>query len=258
MRTALAVCVFVGVMIATDANAQYPDQFYTNGVHIDVWRTETEKGQKSTLWFCREPGDKITYKESLAVIYDNKPEYVYFIDLGTRKFVGRYSFIQDKYSILPEDARRQNKDDIPEDAFPEPGELPTVAQLISGSQNQNTLLDPPPTKLYFMPGLKTSSWNSTYFTDQRLRIQAKVSFNGGKGTYTFRADGREFLGTLNDVRYEVTDQDLFLIRGTWILGDNQRYFRFTIAPDNLNTFQGEWGRNGAIEGSWSGTRLRDE
>jgi hypothetical protein len=254
MRYLPAFLLFMGFMNSINAKAQYPDQFYTNGRQMDVWRAE--EGRKTILWFFREPGDKISYRQSLVIIYDDRPEWAYYVNLGTRKFVGRYSFRLDKYSILPEDARREDRGEIPEEAFPEPGDLPTVDQLISESKNQNTLLDPPPTKSY--PGLRTSSWDSTYFTAQRQMIKAKISFNGDKGTYRFRSGGEDFQGTLSDVQYETTSQGLFLIKGVWTLGGNQGYFRFTVAPDNLNLFQGEWGRNGTIEGSWSGTRLRDE
>ncbi|MGD0042079.1 MAG: hypothetical protein ABSE84_17030 [Isosphaeraceae bacterium] len=256
MRSLLVVCVLVCGLNTTAANAQYPEQFYTNGKDMDAWRADPMvTGRKTTLWFTKEPGDKISYRQSLVLVDDNQPEWAYYKDMGTEKFVGRYSFRLDKYSILPEEARRQDRDDIPEKAFPKPGDLPTVDQLLSGSRNRHKLSDPPPTKNY--PRLETSSWESSYFTDRHQRIATKVSFNGAQGIYRFRANGDEFEGTLEDVRYETTDQGLFLIRGAWKLGGRNGTFRFTIAPENLNTFQGEWGRNGGIEGTWSGTRLRE-
>lgn len=254
MRSALVVCTFVIALNATVANGQYPDQFYTNGKHMDVWRAEANR--KTILWFSREPGEKISYRQSLVIINDDEPQWAYYVDLGTRKFVGRYSYRLDKYSLLPEDARKEARADIPEDAFPEPGDLPRVDQLLSGSQNREKLSDPPPTRRY--PKLERSSWDSSYFTVARQRIATKVSFNGALGTYRFREHGEDVEGTLNDVRYETTDEGLFLIRGTWSHRGNQGYFRFILNPENLTIFQGEWGRNGRIEGTWSGNRLHDE
>ena len=254
MRTCIIVAGLIVANGAAIAHAQFPDQFFTNGTNIDVWLIGN--GQKTIMWFSREPGDRIVYQQSLVVVYDAEPQWAYYVDLGTRKFVGRYSFPQDKYSVLPEDARRENKSEIPEESFPEPGELPTVDQLLSKSQNRSKLADPPPTKNY--PRLSASSWDTAYFTDQRQRIQAKVTFDGDRGSYQFRADDQVHQGTLEDVRYETGNQGLFVIRGTWRLGGTQGYFRFIVSPENLNVFQGEWGRGGRIEGTWSGVRLRDE
>ena len=221
---------------------------------MDVWLIGN--GRKTIMWFSREPGDRIVYRQSLVVVYDNEPQWAYYIDLGTKKFVGRYSFPQDKYSVLPENARREDKGEIPDESFPEPGELPTVDQLLPESQDHSKLADPPPTKNY--PRLSSSSWDTSYFTGQRQRIRPKLTFNVDRGSYQFRTDDQVFQGTLEDIRYEVGDQGLFLIRGTWRLGSTQGYFRFTVSPENLNVFQGEWGRDGRIEGTWSGTRLREE
>jgi hypothetical protein len=157
--------------------------------------------------------------------------------------------------LLPENARRHAIQDIEQSGFPEPGDLPTVDQLLSTSRNTKLLVDPPPTKDY--PRLKTSSWDSTYFTDQHKRVRARVSFSGNRGRYITKADGQTLVGTLDQVRYRISEQGLFLIAGRWHLDGGEGYFRFAIAPDNLNLFEGEWGQNGGIKGIWAGTRVRE-
>jgi len=164
----LAVALF-GSTVDT-VRAQFPDQFYTNGTHMNVWKTED--GKKSILWFEREPGNKIVYRQSLVVIYDAEPEYAYYINLGTRKYVGRYSFADGNYSVLPEEARDTDLANIPSTAFPPAGELPKVSELLTDSRNADKLLDPPPTAKF--PKLQSSQWDSVYFDANRNRIKAKL------------------------------------------------------------------------------------
>lgn len=244
--------------VATVAHAQYPDQFYTNGTKMDVWRAEP--GRKTILWFSKEPGDKISYGQSLVIIYDTEPQWAYYVNLGTRKFVGRYSFEKDKYSLLSPDAQKEYRANMnmpPHADFPPPGEMPTVDKLLEGSENENRLLDPPATASY--PRLKRSTWDSSYFTDQRVLIRNRLVFNDDRGSFTFTdARGNEHKGSLTGIRYRKTEQRLFQITGSWNLEGAQGNFRFTIAPENLNIFQGEWDRGGRIEGTWSGTRVRPE
>lgn len=255
MKASIALLALVILQLhVNSATAQYPDQFYTNGKEIDVWRVEADR--KTILWFSREPGDRITYKQSLVIVYNSDPEWAYYVNLGTRKFIGRYSFTREGYSLLHPDSRREKINDIREDAFPAPREMPTVAQLLPTSRNLDRLSKPPATKEY--PDLRNSSWDSTYFTVGRDRVRARLTLKSDRGTYEFRSDGISFKGTLENVRYGQTEQKLFLITGTWRLEGRGGYFRFVVSPENLNLFQGEWGFDDGIEGTWNGTRIRPE
>ena len=252
MRVGASLSPVVLVVFATSLAAQYPDQFYTNGEKMDVWRRED--GRRTIMWFSKEPGERIRYQQSLVVLNDDEPDYAYYIDLGTRKYVGRYSFSKDKYSVLPTDERRTDRADIPEAAFPPLGALPTVDELLD-SENTNGLLDPPPTKEF--PKLRTGTWVSVYFTRDRKPIRASVVFQGEGGSYSFRIGGEDFEGTLDSIEYTTTEAGTFVIRGAWSLHGSTGYFIFRILPDNLNTFTGEWGTD-RIEGTWTGVRAHGE
>jgi hypothetical protein len=251
MKINCMICTVLFVCLADTCQAQFPDQFYTNGTHINVWKIE--RGQKSILWFEREPGDKIVYRQSLVVVRDDEPQYAYYINLGTRKYIGRYSYPDGKYSVLPENARDEDPSNIPAAAFPPPSELPSIGDLLTDSNNANKLLDPPPTAKY--PKLDRSEWDSVYFTNQRKRIKARLTLQNGGGSYRFTDGGLQFDGTLHNVQYEKTGDGNYRVTGIWKLNGNQGSFHFTIGSENLNVFQGEWGTNGVVQGAWSGTRV---
>lgn len=185
------------------------------------------------------------------IVFDDDPEYAYYVNLGTKKFVGRYSFTEDGYSLLAEEDQREEIGDIPPSAFPPLGELPAVQELMPETGNNERLLDPPPTREY--PRLQRSRWKSMYLTADRKPIKATVEFAGPEGVYVLESGAQ---GQLSQVSYAKTDAGLFEIQGIWRLGDSEGYFVFRIAPENVNAFQGEWGRQ-RIDGTWSGSRIHE-
>jgi hypothetical protein len=152
--------------------------------------------------------------------------------------------------------RKVNRDDIPEDAFPDPGKKPTVNQLLMNSLNTSILADPPPTR--FHPQLHSSSWETAYLTADRSLIRAQLNFDGNVGSYSFSDQGSEFIGNLQNVTYVHGQNDCFVVSGEWFLNEQSGYFRFVIREENINQFEGEWGRGGQILGVWNGTRKGDD
>jgi hypothetical protein len=222
---------------------------------MDVWRVEA--GRKTILWFGKQPGDRLVYTQSLVIVNDDEPDWAYYFDLGVYKYVGRYSFVEDKYSLLPKASQRADLQDIPQSAFPAPGPMPNVKDVFTNADNENSLLDPPPTKQY--PRLRNSSWVSSYLSTaatSRVKYDALITFNSATGTYNLQRDKSGKVGVFENIQYTVDKEGQFIIAGVWRREQSSGYFRFVISPANLNVFQGEWGQNGRIEGTWTGTRKR--
>ncbi len=68
------------------------------------------------------------YKYHYCIHYPTRPRYVYYYNPYQRTYWGRYDLEKGGYSLLPEDQRKENLNDIPEDAFPAPGEMPAIPE----------------------------------------------------------------------------------------------------------------------------------
>ena len=255
MRAALSIFCAYFVFGTTCAVAQqqeldHPIQFYSNGKKVDAWTRNDSAGLNSTFWFARNPAKSLVYQQQIVIVYDSEPDKAYYFDVTTKKFIGRYDFESEKYSLLPRESRRKSLKEI--DHFPPAGGLPAITQMFDGapSGNQNTLLPPPPTKRY--PRLHKTSWDSNYTAADGTRVRATINFNGNRGTY--RLVGTNAVGTMSEIKY-LTRRSDYLITGRWALRGSVGSFSFSIPKDNVSVFWGDWGfRPGRVEGRWDGVR----
>jgi hypothetical protein len=191
----------------------------------------------------------------IAIIYNDRPDHVFYADSATKLFVGRLDLKSDRFSLLPTNVRRGRLQDIPESAYPTPGALPRVADLFdplsSGERgNSNRLSLPPPTVQY--PRLKNSTWDTCYMSADRFQIRSTLKLENDRGTYRLR--DKPGTGELSNVRYS-RDNENHLIEGDWALGRSRGWFKFTIPDENLNLFWGEFGfDSGRVVGAWDGIR----
>lgn len=68
------------------------------------------------------------YKSHKTYYYPSQPKYVYYYNPYSKKYWGRYDLEAKGYSLLAEKDRAGELKDIPESAFPEPGELPPIPE----------------------------------------------------------------------------------------------------------------------------------
>jgi hypothetical protein len=61
-----------------------------------------------------------------VIYYPQKPRYLYYYNPVAKTYWGRFDIKTKGYSLLAEEDRKGAIKDIPENAFPEPGELPGV------------------------------------------------------------------------------------------------------------------------------------
>jgi len=252
----LSACLVWG---ASSGRAQqrleHPEQFYTNGDKVGGWTRNEAAQLRSTFWFAKNPADSLSYRQQVVIVFDDQPSLAYYYDAATKKFVGRADLDSMRYSLLPEEARRERLEEIPESAFPPAGEMPTVGEMFERlppgmRPNSNMMMMPPPTMSF--PRLEMSLWDSNYTTADGRRVRAHVELNGDHGTYRLVQSNQ--VGRLSDVRYR-RGNDEFVISGRWTLGTANGSFSFTVPMDNIDVFWGTWSlRPGRVDGTWDGVR----
>jgi hypothetical protein len=130
------------------AVAASPDQFYTNGNGAYAWSADAHKNMQTCMWFARYPADSPTYRQLTAVIYDDKPNDVIYLDTAAKRVVGRLDLDTEKYSLLPLN-KQKVRQAINKFEFPPPGELPLIEELFPSQPKDNgsreRLALPPPT-----------------------------------------------------------------------------------------------------------------
>jgi hypothetical protein len=68
------------------------------------------------------------YRYHYCIHYTSQPRYVYYYNRYNGTYWGRYDLEKGGYSMLEEKDRKADLKDIPESAFPEPGEMPTIPE----------------------------------------------------------------------------------------------------------------------------------
>jgi hypothetical protein len=236
------------------AFSQSADQFYANDNGEYGW-TENSKGKlRSTTWFAKNPVSSPTYQQITAVIYDDKPHAVLYLDRTRKRVVGRLELDSEKFALLsPSDQKvRQAIDKF---KFPTAGNLPRIEEMfepLSEDQpgNGQTLQLPPPTLQH--PRLEHSTWETSYMSADKFLIRSVLQLDGKRGTY--RLTQKPGTGQLSNIEYDRED-DEHVIRGNWNLGRSNGQFKFNVPAENLNVFWGEFSfQDGKPIGAWSGVR----
>jgi hypothetical protein len=257
MMKAGAAILIVCTALSFVPHCRAADQFYANDDGVYGWSVEAKKNVKTTTWFVKNPADSSTYDQLTAVLYDDKPGQVYYLDKARKRVVGRLDLETEKFSLLPSDAQKVRQA-LEKYQFPSADSLPRVEQLFQSLQplpegsggNHERLALPPPT--FQHPRLEHSEWDSSYMSADRFTIRCTVRLDGDEGTYQLR--DKPGTGRLSDVTYERGDEE-HIIRGNWALGQSRGDFQFKVPAENLNVFWGEFGfQPGKTVGAWSGVR----
>lgn len=69
-----------------------------------------------------------TYQHHYCIYYPTRPQYVYYYNPVRKVYWGRYDLKKKGYSLLANKDRKEKLDDIPEKAFPAPGEMPFIPE----------------------------------------------------------------------------------------------------------------------------------
>lgn len=79
------------------------------------------------------------YSYHYCIYYPATPRYVYYYNPYSKVYWGRYDTKDKGYSLLAEKDRKSNLKEIPDSAFPKPGEMPTIPDSKDGEK----MLPPP-------------------------------------------------------------------------------------------------------------------
>lgn len=79
------------------------------------------------------------YSYHYCLYYPTQPSYVYYYNPYSQVYWGRYDLKKKGYSMLAEKDRKKNLKEIAEEAFPKPGEMPTIPEAKDGER----MLPPP-------------------------------------------------------------------------------------------------------------------
>lgn len=86
-----------------------------------------------------------THSYHYCVCRPSQPRYVYYYNPVKQVYWGRYDTEAKGYSLLETKDRKAELDDIPESAFPEPGEMPEIPDSDSGEKMNPPNLEDLPT-----------------------------------------------------------------------------------------------------------------
>ncbi|WP_437231083.1 hypothetical protein SH661x_002335 [Planctomicrobium sp. SH661] len=148
LRIALMVvtcCVALGSLQET-ASAAGPRQYYGS------WQKHPQHSYSyRPLYYKPTPGYS-GYKHHYVVYYPSRPKYVYFYNPYKKAYWGRCELNrngQNLYSMLPEQYRKSDLNEIPESAFPPAAPAPALQDTEDG-----LTLDLPPDDL--PPGVEST------------------------------------------------------------------------------------------------------
>jgi hypothetical protein len=145
----LAVLLLAAVGVTSHADSYSPRQYY-GGI------SRHPRANYSYRPYYYKPSPTYAgYKHHYAVYVPSQPKYVYFYNPYKRQYWGRCPINiggQPQYSLLAEKDRRASLEEIPEAAFPAPGDPPPVPESTDGAR-----LELPPDDLPSEAGLPKST-----------------------------------------------------------------------------------------------------
>jgi len=126
----LAVAFFATAGTPKEAEAGYR-HYYSS------WSYYPSSSYYYRTYYYRPVRTYSTYHYHYCIYYPRSPRYVYFYNPVRRVYWGRFD-TQGKpgaqYSLLDVKDRKENLEEIPESAFPEPGAMPEIPDSNDGLQ----------------------------------------------------------------------------------------------------------------------------
>jgi hypothetical protein len=135
----LAAAALAGLTVAGDpptARANYTYVQYYSG-----WRYYPSRSYYYSSYYYKPYTEYVGYKHHYCIHYPKYPTYVYYYNPYKQTYWGRYDFENKGYSLLDPKDRKQRLEEIPESAFPEPGEMPRIPESQGG---EVVRMEPPP------------------------------------------------------------------------------------------------------------------
>lgn len=118
----LALALLLGTGLAALASSS-PRQYYGG------WAKHPRRSYHYRHYYYKPSPGYVGYKHHYAIHHPSRPKHVYFYNPYKKVYWGRCPLSsggKPAYSLLPESARKATLEEIPESAFPPPGEMPRI------------------------------------------------------------------------------------------------------------------------------------
>lgn len=115
----LLIAASMGVM-AAEAGAAIYRQRYSS------WSYYPRRTYYYRKYYYKPYTSYTGYQYHYCIHYPSRPRYVYYYNPVQRTYWGRYDLEAKGYSMLDEKDRKGKLEEIPESAFPKPGEMPVI------------------------------------------------------------------------------------------------------------------------------------
>jgi hypothetical protein len=103
------------------------------------WRSYPARSYYYNYYYYKPTPAYTGYKYHTCVYYPSRPQYVYYYNPYQKQYWGRYDLEAKGYSLLADADRKGTLKEIPESAFPAPGEMPAIPD----SEDGETIPEPP-------------------------------------------------------------------------------------------------------------------
>ena len=125
----LGATLLVGSVQVPEAVAARLARHYYSG-----WSYQPARTYYYSYYYYKPYATYNGYAHHYCVYYTSSPRYVYYYNPVRRVYWGRYDVEAKGYSMLAEKDRKADLKDIPEEAFPKPGEMPAIPESEDGEQ----------------------------------------------------------------------------------------------------------------------------
>jgi len=134
---ALGLALALGLVAVPAARAAFYRQYYDTS-----WTYSPSYNYYYVNYYYLPATTYTTYQYHYCIYYPSNPSYIYYYNPTTQAYWGRYkigSKGDERYSKLAEKDRKKELKEIPEEAFPKPGPMPTIPEA-----KDNVAMEPPP------------------------------------------------------------------------------------------------------------------
>lgn len=123
LLSAVVMLVTATAVVPAVAESYGPRQYYSG------WHKPASKPYHYRVYYYKPTPTYVGYRHHYVIYHPQRPQHYYYYNPVKKAYWGRCPVEQagkPQYSLLAEQDRKGNIDQIPENAFPAPGPMPAV------------------------------------------------------------------------------------------------------------------------------------
>ena len=135
----LIVAAAFAATASSEAQAGGHRQYYSS------WSYHPTNTYYYTRYFYQPTPTYQTYSYHYCIHYPAQPRYVYYYNPHAQQYWGRFDNEGkpgEQYSLLKPEDRKKNFEDIPQEAFPAPGAMPSIPDGAEGTKSNGDKIEP--------------------------------------------------------------------------------------------------------------------